>query len=209
MQDREAFAWQADWYRNKVRKHLGEATDDHFRLWMTEHALHGDVTFQEYPTQTVSYLGELQLALRQVAAWAERGIAPAQSTAYDVVDGQIVVPRDARERHGVQPTVSLTVDSSDRAEIGPGQGARFRVDAVAADLGGTIIEVQWDFDDSGEFKERDQVQPAKAVAVERTRSFTESGTHFVTAKVVAQQDGDAESPFARLENLARVRVVIS
>ena len=31
--DREAFAWQGDWYRRHIIEHLGSATDDNFRLW--------------------------------------------------------------------------------------------------------------------------------------------------------------------------------
>ena len=45
--DREALPWQADWYRSKVREHFGEAADEHFRLWFTDNALHGDDELQE------------------------------------------------------------------------------------------------------------------------------------------------------------------
>lgn len=37
--DREAFRWQADWYRSKVKENLGDRIDNHFRLWYTDHAL--------------------------------------------------------------------------------------------------------------------------------------------------------------------------
>jgi hypothetical protein len=40
--DREAMPWQADWYRQRVAGHLGATTDDSFRLWYTDHAVHGD-----------------------------------------------------------------------------------------------------------------------------------------------------------------------
>jgi hypothetical protein len=60
--DREAFPWQADWYRSKVKDNLGDSIDHHFRLWYTDHALHGDLSKQEDPTRTVSYLGVLQQA---------------------------------------------------------------------------------------------------------------------------------------------------
>ena len=39
MMDREAFPWQGDWYRNKVKEYLGDKTDDNFRLWYIEHAM--------------------------------------------------------------------------------------------------------------------------------------------------------------------------
>jgi len=58
--DREAFPWQADWYRSKVKENLGDSVDNHFRLWYVDHALHGDLMEQEDPTRTISYLGVLQ-----------------------------------------------------------------------------------------------------------------------------------------------------
>ena len=49
--DREAFPWQADWYRDRVKENLGDNTDNNFRLWYTDHALHGDLSKQEDPTR--------------------------------------------------------------------------------------------------------------------------------------------------------------
>ena len=118
--DREALPWQADWYRAKVEEHLGSATDDQFRLWFTDNALHGDDEVQESPTHVVSYLGVLHQALRDVSAWVEQGIVPASSTSYEVVDGQVVVPGDAAERQGVQPVVTLTVDGDLRVDVTSG-----------------------------------------------------------------------------------------
>jgi hypothetical protein len=103
--DREALPWQADWYRTKVQEHLGEATDEHFRLWFTDNALHGDDEVQESPLHTVSYLGVLHQALRDLSRWVEEGVDPPASTSYEVVDGQVTVPASAMQRQGVQPVV--------------------------------------------------------------------------------------------------------
>ena len=56
------------------------ATDGHFRLWFTDNALHGDDELQESPRHTVSYLGVLQQALRDVSRWVEEDVAPPAST---------------------------------------------------------------------------------------------------------------------------------
>ena len=72
MMDKDAFPWQADWYRSKVKAALGDHLDDNFRVWITERAIHGDVETQEDPTRTVSYVGVLQQALRDVSAWVEK-----------------------------------------------------------------------------------------------------------------------------------------
>jgi len=205
--DREALPWQADWYRSKVQEHLGSATDEHFRLWFTDNALHGDDELQESPLRTVSYLGVLHQALRDLSRWVEEGVAPPASTNYEVVDGQVTVPSDAPRRRGIQPVVSLTVNGGLRADAATGDQLTFRAVAEAPEGTGVIIEVAWDFDGSGRFAEAEPVPPGARVVVERRRSFAEAGTHFPAVRVVAQRDGNPTNPFARLQNLARVRVV--
>ena len=83
--------WQADWYRELVRANLGDKADAHFRLWYTDHALHGDDASNEDSTRVVSYQGALQQALRDLAAWVEQGVAPPATTNYRIDDGQVIV----------------------------------------------------------------------------------------------------------------------
>ena len=206
--DREALPWQADWYRSKVREHLGGAADDRFRLWYTDNALHGDDEAQEDPLHTVSYLGMLHQALRDVSRWVEEGVAPPSSTGYRVLDGQVVVPADASTRRGIQPVVSLTVDDGQRAVAPVGGKLTFRATAEVPPGTGAIVAVEWDFDGSGRFAEATNVDPAPQLTVERRHAFTDPGTCFPTVRVVAQRDAGATTPYARLQNLARVRVVV-
>jgi hypothetical protein len=168
--DREAFPWQADWYRSRVEEHLGSAADDRFRLWFVDNALHGDTSRQESPTHT---------------------------TSYEVVDGQVVVPSDAIERRGVQPVVALTV-----------HGDVFRAVAEVPNGGGAIVAVEWDLDGSGAFAVRSPVEASARVVAEHRHSFAAPGTYFVTVRVAAHRHGDATTPYARIQNLARVRVVV-
>ena len=61
----------------------------------------------------------------------------------------------------------------------------------------------------GEINEECQTQvTGERVEVERRHAFTE-GTWFPTVRVTATRDGDRSSPYARLQNLARARVVVS
>ena len=69
--------------------------------------------------------------------------------------------------------------------------------------------MEWDLDGSGTFGTREPVEPAARADVERRHSFATPGTWFPTVRVAAQRDGDQDSPYARLRNLARVRVVVS
>jgi hypothetical protein len=207
--DREALPWQADWYRSRVREHLGSATDDHFRLWFTDSALHGDNEVQESPTHTVSYLGLLHQALRDLSRWVEAGIAPAPDTSSEVVDGQVVVPDTAPQRHGIQPVVSLTAAGGLRVDIAPGDEVTLRAEAAVPEGTGAIVTVEWDFDGTGRFPFADRVAPAHGVVVECRHAFAAPGTYFPTVRVTAHRDGDPASPYARLQNLARVRVVVT
>jgi hypothetical protein len=207
--DREALPWQADWYRSKVEEHLGDALDDHFRLWFTDNALHGDDDVQEDPTHTVSYLGMLHQALRDLSRWVEEGISPPASTDYEVVDGQVVVPPDATARQGIQPVVSLTVDGGARADVGVGHEVILHATAAAPPGTGFVVGLEWDFDGAGLFPLREIVQVAETIDVERRWIAPGPGTYFPVVRVVAQRDGDRESPYARLRNVARVRVVVS
>jgi hypothetical protein len=206
--DREAFPWQADWYRARVQAHLGKATDDSFRLWYVDNALHGDREIQEDPTHTVSYLGVLHQALRDLSAWAERGIDPPPSSNYEVVDGQVVVPSAASARGGVQPTVVVTVDGADSTAIDQGQSVTLRVMCEVPPDTGVIVAVDWDLDGTGSFATHEEFDPAPAVTVERQWSPNARGTWFPVVRVASERHGDKASRFARIQNIARARVVV-
>jgi hypothetical protein len=207
--DREALPWQGDWYRSKVKGHLGPAIDEHFRLWFTENALHGDGGPQESPTHTVSYLGVVHQALRDLSAWVEDGVSPPATTTYALDDGQVVVPSEAVERGGVQPVISVAVNGGDRADIVPGDEVTLRAVAEVPAQTGVIVAVEWDFDGDGRFPIADTFDQAPRVVLERRHSFGVPGTYFPTARVTARRDGGATGPYACLQNLARVRVVVS
>ena len=207
--DREALPWQADWYRARVQEHFGPATDDHFRLWFIDNALHGDEEAQESPAHTISYLGALHQALRDVSRWVEEGVAPPPSTSYAVVDGQVVVPTDAVQRRGIQPVVTLTANGGTVTEIAPGHEVTLCATAQVPAITDAIVAVEWDFEGTGLFPFGEPVRPAEKVVVERRHAFDDPGTYFPVVRVTSHRDGDVTSRYARVQNLARVRVVVS
>ena len=72
------------------------------------------------------------------------------------------------------------------------------------------MSVEWDLDGAGRFPVRDDgARPSERVVVEHRHSFAAPGTYFPTVRVAAQRDGDTTTPYARIQNLARVRVVVS
>lgn len=207
--DREAMPWQADWYRQRAAKVMGAAADDRLRLYYTDHALHGDQAANEDPTRIVSYVGVLQQALRDLAAWVEQGKAPPASTAYRIEDGKVIVPDDAAARQGIQPVVRLAINGGERVEVSPGQPVTFTGTIAVPPGAGAIVAAEWDFDGSGKFPVQSRVKRgARTVTVSVTHRFDRPGTFFPALRATSQREGNAATPYARIENLGRVRVVV-
>jgi hypothetical protein len=221
LMDEAAYPWQGDWYRNRVREHLGAKIDDSYRLWYVDHAMHvspgsylavgegGNINagYSSVDTHIISYSGILQQALRDVVAWAEKGVAPPPTTAYKIEDGQVIVPPTASERKGIQPVVTLTANGGARADIQVGQSVKFEAVAEAPTGTGLIVLAQWDFDGSGAFPEHTAITPKSRIAVSTTHTFTKPGTYFPAVRVASHRKGDAKTTYALARNLARVRVV--
>ncbi len=210
--DQDAFPWQADWYASKVKAVLGSRFDQNFRAWFTDRALHGDIEDQPDPTHTVSYVGVLQQALRDLSAWVEKGIAPPASTTYRVVDGQVEVPSIAAERRGIQPIVHLTANGGARAEVATGQLVTLSAVIEVPRNTGRVIAAEWNFEGGREFTTSGQLtkgeESGARATLNTTHAFPKPGTYFPTVRVESQRQGDAKTPYARIENLARVRVVV-
>jgi hypothetical protein len=52
------------------------------------------------------------------------------------------------------------------------------------------------------------LEGASTVALDYTHRFDRPGTYFVGLKGVSQREGDRATPYARIENIDRVRVVV-
>ncbi len=209
--DTEAFPWQADWYRSIVAAHLGAQTKNHFRLWYTDHANHSDISRQKDPTHTISFMGAIQQALRDLSAWVEKGIVPPADTDYDIVDSQVVVPATAARRRGIQPVVDVTVNGSQRADVPVGVKFELMAEISVPPGTGKVVSAQWDLDGKGDFPITGDISNTgkEKVIVKLSHTYTEPGTYFPTLRAASQRQGDTATPFARVRNLGRVRVVVT
>ncbi|WKX15437.1 PKD domain-containing protein [Streptomyces sp. NL15-2K] len=207
--DADAFPWHADWYATRAREALGERYDDTVRVWYNDHADHQmDFAGGKQAARLVDYMGIVQQALRDVSAWAERGVAPARSTRYAVSGGQVAVAGEAGVRRGIQPVVDLTVAGGDRIEVPAGRTVGFRARIVVPPGAGRIVAVEWDFTGNGDFTAH-PVGPARPVAeVRATHTYREPGTYFPVLRATAQRAGDSSTESGRVQNLGRVRVVV-
>lgn len=213
--DEAAYPWGADWYRTRVKAALGPHFEDRYRLWYVDNTMH--TTQNAGPndprpvvtTRVISYQGVLQQALRDLAAWVEKGVAPPESTTYKVVDGQVTVPSIAGERKGVQPVVSVEANRGVRADVKVGQAVEFSAVAEAPPKSGVIVKAEWDFEGAGEYPVVSEVKPHSRVAVTAKYTFSKPGTYFPALRVTSNRQGDAASPYAQMQNLGRVRVVVT
>ncbi|HEY7134392.1 MAG TPA: hypothetical protein VIB48_04935 [Acidimicrobiia bacterium] len=219
LMDEAAYPWQADWYRSLVQASLGPRFDDQYRVWFIDHAMHTrPVVHPGEPrpvrtTRVVSYVGVLQQALRDVAAWVEKGLAPPPSTVYEVVDGQVKVPATAAARRGIQPVVTLTANGGARADVAVGDAVEFEGVIDVPPGAGTVVAAAWDFEGTGDYpvvEPFDDVSSSSSrVRLTQSYSFAEPGTYFPALLATSQRHGDVEAPFGRVHSLGRVRVVVA
>jgi hypothetical protein len=217
--DEIAYPQQAEWYRRRVACALADRLDDHFRVWFTDHAMHQDPAvlprIDVHPnraTRLVNYRGVLEQALRDLAAWVERGIAPPPSTVYELDDGQIRVPATAAARRGIQPVVELRANGAERTEVAVGEPVVFSGSAEVPPGTGTIIAAEWDFEGEGDFPVKEPLTN-EDLSYESKRftheyAFAAPGTYFPALRVTAQRLGQVDNPHGRVMNLGRVRVVV-
>ncbi len=206
--DVDALPWHADWYAQRVKRALGDrAFRNTYRLYYNDHADHVGPTTDAQASRIVSYEPIVEQALRDVAAWAERGMTPPRSTKYRVADTQIVLPRKASQRRGIQPVVDLKVRGHDRITVKAGQRVRFTAKAQVPPGTGKVVSAGWDFTGTGTHTPADVGRPKTTVKLEGSHTYGEPGTYYVSVKVASSRSGRAE-PFAQVENLDRVRVVV-
>lgn len=206
LMDIDAIPWQADWYRTKVRE-AGRAKD--FRLYYIDHADHVGRPNGARAARLVYYSGALQQALMDLSAWVEQDVPPPAETSYSVVDSQIKVPPTAGKRMGIQPVVELKVNSSDRADVKVGQPVTFTARIEVPPDTGKIILAEWDFTGVGNYPVTERISnPKPEMDFEKTYTFSKPGTYFPVLRATSQREGNPNTPFRRVQNIDRVRVVV-
>jgi hypothetical protein len=205
--DIDSFPWQADWYRSAVKAAMGAASDDNFALWFIDNAHHENPLTPLARTHAVSYGGALQQALRDLAAWVEKGVRPSD-TAYTVVNSQIEVPLSAAERGGVQPVVTILANGGQRAEVAVGEPVTFVGSIDVPPRMGKVIAADWDFEASGHVREVAIDEPVERCSLAATYTYAKPGTYFAVLRGTSQREGDTRARYGRVQNVARVRIVV-
>jgi hypothetical protein len=216
LMDEAAYPWSADWYRIRVKAALGSEFDDRYRLWFVDNTLHtpqGVSRADPRPvatTRVINYQGVLQQALRDLTAWVEKKVPPPASTNYRIVDGQVLLPPSAAERKGVQPTVEVKANGRGRSDVKVGDTVEFSVAIDAPPRAGPVVKAEWDFEGDGAYPIVSALTPGESAKASASYAFTAPGTYFPAVRATVQRDGDADkTAYARVQNLGRVRVVVT
>lgn len=208
LMDIDALPWQADWYYRQVRRNIRSGSPEDVAIWFIDHAQHDDPQSKLAHAHSVSFKGALQQGLRDLARWVEAGEKPSE-TRYSIVDCQVEVPAGAAQRGGVQPVVELTVNGGIRADVGVGESVSFIATATVPPGAGKLVSVEWDFEGVGAYPASAHVSPAEQMRMTATHAFARPGTYFPVVRVASQRDGDCATPYARVLNIARARIVVS
>jgi hypothetical protein len=160
-------------------------------------------------------LGALQQALRDLSQWVEKGVEPASSTKYKIQDGQVIIPEKAQERDGIQASVEAKVNGKEQETIQKGVRLNFSGKVELPQSTGKLVYSAWDFDGSGEFKTIVDLSQARIsengtqVEFSISHQFDQAGTYFPSLRIATQREGDSSTPFARIQNIDRVKVSVT
>jgi hypothetical protein len=131
------------------------------------------------------------------------------STQYEIIDSQVQVPDSADRRQGIQPVVTLQVDGKVRAEVPVNHPVTFTATIDVPSNAGVVVSAEWDFEGVGNFPVAARLDtPQALVRLSAMHSYPRPGTYFAVLRAASQRQGDVDTPFARIENLARVRVTV-
>ncbi len=126
-----------------------------------------------------------------------------------MVNGQVEVPPAAGQRRGIQPVITVLANGKTRAEVEIGQPVTLTAAIETPPGTGRVVSAEWNLDGTNEFTPA-ALTPSRGAgaASQITHSYSKSGTYFVVLRAASQREGDARSPYARIQNLGRVRVVV-
>ncbi|HEY2659743.1 MAG TPA: tannase/feruloyl esterase family alpha/beta hydrolase [Caulobacteraceae bacterium] len=201
-------------YKRAVEEVQGpEKARERFRIQWTQNAEHvPPMLLPSNPkrattTWLINYMPSIEQGLVDLAAWVEKGVAPAE-TQYVFADGKVRLPPTAKERGGTQPVVNVTVGGALRAQARPGEAVTVQVKAEAPPGAGTFTQVHWDFDGSGSFATSQSIEPGQSeLTLSTSHTYVEPGTYFATARVRLNREGDPAGR-RQIENLASARIVV-
>lgn len=205
--DSDAYPWSADWYADRVRSALGTKQFLHsFRLYYNDNADHVAPDGSARAPRLIDSSGIVDQALRDVSAWAERGVTPPASTCYEITHTQVTVPASARARRGIQPVISFAGPTV--LHVRAGQKVVITADVQVPPGSGEVVSTGWDPLGTGAFSHEALGSPGPERRLRRTVIYNRAGTYIAGVKVAANREG-LDTPFAEVENIGRIKIIVN
>jgi len=105
--------------------------------------------------------------------------------------------------------VNVQANGGPRADVKVGQAVEFRAVAEVPPKAGVVVKAEWDFEGAGEYPVVSEIKPQSRVALTTKHAFSKPGTYFPALRITSNRQSDARSPYAQVQNLGRVRVVVA
>jgi hypothetical protein len=97
-----------------------------------------------------------------------------------------------------------------RADVKVNQSVTFTATIEVPPNAGKLAAAEWDFEGVGTYPTPAQIHsPQMLVRLSTTHSFGKPGTYFTVLRATSQRQGNEKTPFGRIQNIARARVVVS
>ena len=102
------------------------------------------------------------------------------------------------------------MNGSARADIAVGTPVTFTAVVEVPPNTGKVVAAEWDFEGVGNYPATVVLTDTNSsqVTVNATYAFSKPGTYFPVLRAASQREGDPKTPYARVLNLGRVRVVV-
>jgi hypothetical protein len=110
--------------------------------------------------------------------------------------------------------VRVTANGGARADVSAGRAVTFSAVIEVPPGTGKIVAAEWDFEGEKTFPVVQEIgasnRSASGTRVKLTikHVFSKAGTYFPALRATSQRDEDAHTPYGRIRNLGRVRVVV-
>ena len=217
LNDEQAYPWQADWYRRKVETEMGIPAEEVCRLYYFENATHGEPVDLDRENHMTSYEGGLRQSLLDLSDWVQKGIEPLPSSVYTVEGGRITPADTAKERCGIQPTVSFGVrksgdeEYSDCVHVKAGETVEFIAKGAVPDGAGALTFVNYSFEDEPYYPNAGEWtlnEDGTAGTSTTQHIYNTPGTYFACVRVKSEKSGSREDFALQMRNIGRARVVV-
>jgi hypothetical protein len=95
------------------------------------------------------------------------------------------------------------------ADASIGETVAFTATIETPPNAGQVVAAEWDFEGVGDFPVTAQVEtPQTLLHLSASYSFSRPGTYFPVLRATAHREGDVQTRYALIQNIARVRVTV-